>query len=1424
MKKENQSKILEFVIPLEKDELLQSHTGQYCVNEVLPPRAIPQAISDTRAALQDNGVNFILEHFDTFFSIIVHGSKIELSMITRGFDRLMKTLEILVDDLEKVFDYGTELIPEDRSRLLCINKMLAYLVSWFMRHINGRVQQDAGTIDLMGKRKKNAKKSDAEEEWERHKQKSLELIYRWVQQPLQKLWQPPIAEDSFISVLTQICYTLLEDAKDSKQKPLRETIFEILGTLVKRYNHGVICVIKIVQLVKLHDVLAIPLATGIAQIVTETGCTGMIKEFVREIGQTEAEEGDARNISIFLESLSSARPDLLLPILGSITDYLSNDQYTMRNCVISILGAIILGALTGEDLTPEQKEKRDECLDNLEEHILDINAYVRSKVLNTWQKLCCEGAVPLARQGSLLKATVLRLEDKSANVRKQAFQLLRALLQGNPYAAKLNQNELSKQLEDAITKLKQLRTEQASQSVRGDEERLQFWNSQLPVIRTAIKTVLKEENTANENIEDVDEAFEKVRQLMLREHVLEAVQYLWHVSAQLPGAPDMRNIDSNSQEECLFLFLLKIFMESEASDSNMANNNNKTTELEKSKEKERKRQKDELNAQKRLVEYLKDCSQFAQELANAIPQAEHLLFSTTASDAVEACAFLGTACQFRVAGAINGVRKALFQVFSRDQSVQDNVANVYKELYLGTNQQYQSGRQRGLASVKALIRFVMDLEPGQSPALTQLIVSWCNSKDLDADALQVMWEKFSMKLPDTTPEESRAALVLITMAAKGESAIITGNLDVLLKIGLGRRAKTDLLLARDTCRALHKIPNNNTDPNKPPVRYANDHEIFQNILELLTENFMNLEDECYISFATDAINIIYHLANQPDKLIKEMMLDVVAKGNFVKNGSYSAVAPAPLLARLLYLVGHIAIRQMVHLDTAVYKELKRRNELREMKRGRKSKKRDTLLPESVPNTPSCASQTLRNKENSTIEDNGEEALEGATADDADAEFINATLENDIVTGDGLLAKFVPLVLDICRYPDKYNDENVQAWGVLALSKMMTVSSRFCEESLQLLVTIMERSPYPGIRANVLIGLTDLTIRFPNQIEPWTSHIYGRLRDDNTNVRSTCVRMLSNLIMREMVRVKGQVSELALCIVDPDPDICQSTKQFFRDLSQKGNALYNVMPDILSRLSDPELHLEEDKFQEVLRYILGLLQKERQVDTIIEKLCARFKLATTERQWRDLSYCLSLLHFSGKSIRRLIESLPLLKDKIHHREVQRALRSIIDQTKKKPDAKAACLELDEKIKEMLENAKTMEDRDPDADVMPPPRLPPRKKMVRKAGKQSSSEEDDSSDDDDPVSTPRRYIKSKRKSRTTEQKSDSDSEEDAALAFSKTPSKRTSKTPRRQKILETPSTLTTPKRSQTSRTPARSSTETPTRTSLRLSTRSARSKKM
>lgn len=117
--------------------------------------------------------------------------------------------------------------------------------------------------------------------------------------------------------------------------------------------------------------------------------------------------------------------------------------------------------------------------------------------------------------------------------------------------------------------------------------------------------------------------------------------------------------------------------------------------------------------------------------------AKRLLFSTCASDAVESCSFLGIAFQFGVTGVADCMREALFQAFHRDQSVRNNLAVVYKEIYLSTDDN-KSSRQIAVARANHLIDLMKKLQPGQSPALTQLIATWYKNEELNNELLQVI--------------------------------------------------------------------------------------------------------------------------------------------------------------------------------------------------------------------------------------------------------------------------------------------------------------------------------------------------------------------------------------------------------------------------------------------------------------------------------------------------------------------------------------------------------------------------------------------------------------------------------------------------------------------------------------------------------------
>lgn len=144
----------------------------------------------------------------------------------------------------------------------------------------------------------------------------------------------------------------------------------------------------------------------------------------------------------------------------------------------------------------------------------------------------------------------------------------------------------------------------------------------------------------------------------------------------------------------------------------------------------------------------------------------------------------------------------------------------------------------------------------------------------------------------------------------------------------------------------------------------------------------------------------------------------------------------------------------------------------------------------------------------------------------------------------------------------------------------------------------------------------------------------------------------------------------MCLVDKDAEIRSTTEVFFKEIANKANILYNVLPDIISRLSDPKLKLEEGKYQIIMKYIVGLINKDRQIEGLIEKLCFRFKVTEQERQWRDIAYCLSLLTYTEKTIKKLTDNIVLFKDKVQVQEVHDFFKQIISNTLKlaKPELK------------------------------------------------------------------------------------------------------------------------------------------------------------
>ena len=272
------------------------------------------------------------------------------------------------------------------------------------------------------------------------------------------------------------------------------------------------------------------------------------------------------------------------------------------------------------------------------------------------------------------------------------------------------------------------------------------------------------------------------------------------------------------------------------------------------------------------------------------------------------------------------------------------------------------------------------------------------------------------------------------------------------------------------------------------------------------------------------------------------------------------------LSQLLFLVGHIAIKQIVHLELCEL-DFKRR------KAETEKKKPPNLSPQKA-----------------AAADQDELDLIGGTTEDDFTEAMAHIRERELLYGEkSLLSNFGPLVTEICSNNTTYKNQDLQAAATLCMAKLMCVSSEFCEKNLPLLITILERSQDPITRSNVVIALGDMAVCFNHLIDENTDFLYRRLNDNDASVKRTCLMTLTFLILAGQVKVKGQLGEMAKCLEDSDKRIADLSKMFFTELATKDNAVYNHFVDMFSLLS-AEKDLEEDALKRIIKFLASFIEK------------------------------------------------------------------------------------------------------------------------------------------------------------------------------------------------------------------------------------------
>ncbi|CAO3636786.1 unnamed protein product [Mucor hiemalis] len=1168
--------------------------------------------------------------FDKIRSFLKNFTIVQPRILSRLFDIILSAFRVEVKATKDDLDQNEkDTFLSHRLNL----ELYGYLIHWFLL-----LAEDNTTSSKMVRKAKST--SDLKTfDWSNQKLKAFDLASWLLDLKLSKVWTLTPDRVNFVTLFTKPAYQLFENPAYAKSNAIKERIFRILSLCIKHYDHLFVAQTTIMQNLQYWEHSAEPMAELLVYMVEKENYTQLSDEILREIGNREFKDTtskdmkdspNAKTFAAFLQKLAELSPKTFLKNLVMLINQLDSDSYVMRVTIIECLGNMIVELSKTTEENPNNIDQINGFFDILEERMLDPISYVRQKVLQVYLRLFeyKKSKFPKRRHAATVIA-IRHLQDKSAIVRKFAIRVLTTLISTHPY------------------------------SMYGGELNLEEWNYRLDTLKKEIENVSTEED---------------VRALMMAEQVEKA---------------DTSNKEAKETDEDTEM--------TEASDAEEKENDPEEDKENQPVQKEatpaptttiKPPSEKTIVSPEKLQQLLLmqtfhvDAVRFIELIHSAIPTIAQLLSSKSKAEVLESMELLVVSYNYKVKLAADGIKKMLHLIWTKDTSDEEMDSKLSK-------------RENVNRIAKNLIELTYNTNLAELTSLEQLLSTLMTENKLSYDVIEKLWSVYGFTKGRIQKSQRRGAIIILGMLAKAKTKIVSDKIDVMLKIGLGPLGKTDLGLAKYTCIALQRLEGTKTKEKvrgvQEGIRFSIQSAMFTRLKDVMENPSSSTE---WFSLAEQAINTIYLLCENPEILCEGIIRAKTINVFGIKEAT--SESPTPLdefgvpsdsmvldydlsmtqqalpfperpihqspteLSQLLFMVGHVALKQIVHLEIieSAWKRKKSKKESEEKK-----------------------------EQNNKAEVDDELEQVAGTAEDDIGDAIVKIREREILFGvNSLLGRYGPLLTEICARNKVYTDRTLQVTATLALAKFMCVSSDYCEKNLQLLFTILEKSKDATIRSNIVIALGDMAVCFNTLIDDNITFLYNRLSDTDTLVKKNTVMVLTHLILNGMVKVKGQISEMAKCLEDPDQRIVDLAKLFFTELASKDNAIYNNLPDIISNLTSSQPpRLEEEQFRRIMKFIFSFdfTEKEKQAENIVDKLCQRFLTAEDERNWRDISYCLSLLPFkTEKPFKKLLEGWPAYQDKIHEDAVHKCFLEIISkgrfQKNTRPELKALIDELEQRV--------------------------------------------------------------------------------------------------------------------------------------------------
>ncbi|KAK0738119.1 condensin component [Schizothecium vesticola] len=1171
----------------------ESLTDNAVVNGVLNP--IVDAVAENPDAIMRSQI------FDSLQFLLKYTSFLSAHALSKIFDLITSGLAAEADAIHHDLESDEQELLAHHKQLL---EIYGFLLQWTISAVETKAAEKSSTAaPARGRGKPKGKKDVGKDgSWDSSAQleSALGTMCKVLRLKLGKIFLTTSERDTFIGLLTRPVYLILESEQRVKNTSIRMHTFKVLCIAVKHHGHGYAAQISIVQNLTYFEHLSEPMAEFLHILAEQYDYPQLADEILRELSNKEFNSNDTKgpkSVSTFMVKLSELAPRVVIKQVTLLAKQLDSESHALRSALIEVFGNMLAYLSKSDERGENHKTQMNAFFDVLEERFLDINPYCRCRTIQVYVKLCdLDQKFPKRRQRAA-ELACQSLEDKSSHVRKNAIKLLGTLIRTHPFTAL-----------------------HGSQLARKDwQERLEKVDAELNALRPPVDAPGLDGDKGNTTVDPglLDDA------------------------TQLESP---RKQPAQMTEEEKVAAIRKAQEEAATSEA-----------IEK------------LTLTKR---YYSEALKFIDVLHKATETVCQLLGSKNKSEVIEAMDYFEIGDAYNIEQNKVGIRRMLRLIWTKGNSdegkgVQTHLIESYKRLFFEAPDSFSPNDAANYIA-RNMISLTFGATPAELTSLEQLLSTMMKGGFIPEIVIAKLWQVYGVQKREISRKQRRGAIIVLGMLATANPEIVVGEMETMLRTGLGAHGRADLQLAKFTCVALRRINPTGRQAKDSTVKFSrlpNDHAILTRLAGI-TE--VPSESKEWYGVAEQAINAIYAISKHPDVLCSEIIRrktrstfsqqqsrpssrdetqamptqtvenDAMETDDISFNGPTQQVPASPVkkqkkdnaiaLSQLLFIVGHVAIKQIVHLELCEL-DFKRRKQEKE-----KSVQAAKELAASTTSRKSSAQIPGKPKED---EEADELDLIGGTTEDDFTEAMAHIRERELLYGpNSLLAMFGPMVSEICANNTTYKDRGLQQAATLCLAKLMCVSSEYCEANLPLLITIMERSADATVRSNAVIALGDMAVCFNHLIDENTDFLYRRLADPEPSVKRTCLMTLTFLILAGQVKVKGQLGEMAKCLEDEDKRIADLARMFFTELSTKDNAVYNHFVDMFSLLS-AERDLDEESFRRIVRFLLGFVEKDKHAKQLSEKLAARLARCDTERQWSDVAFALGLLQHKNEDIAKVV---------------------------------------------------------------------------------------------------------------------------------------------------------------------------------------------